>query len=241
MTSPVSAAVRSTVAPAGSTGRLVPIALIGLSVIPLTAGTLRLLQLADGPVTIPADDRFAGLPAAVVVHIIGAAAYILVGAFQFVPQIRRRHLTWHRRAGRILAVAGLLVAGSALFMTLVYAPQPGTGILLYVLRLVFGSAMAASLVLGVTAIRRRDITAHRAWMIRAYAIGLAAGTQAFTEGFSGAIFGSGPFRDDLAKGAGWVVNVVVAEWVIRRPARRRRPRSVATQRPARSSVRRNDL
>ena len=70
-----------------------------------------------------------------------------------------------------------MVAGSALWMTLFYAPQPGTGDLLYVLRLVFGSAMAACLVLGFTAIRRRDIAAHRAWMIRAYAIGLAAGTQ----------------------------------------------------------------
>ena len=42
--------------------------------------------------------------------------------------------------------------------------------------------MAAAIVLGFTAIRRRDIAAHRAWMIRAYALGLGAGTQAFTEG-----------------------------------------------------------
>ena len=68
-------------------------------------------------------------------------------------------------------------------MTLLYAAKPGTGDLLYVLRLVFGSAMVACLVLGFTAIRRRDIPAHRAWMIRAYAIALAAGTQVFTEGF----------------------------------------------------------
>ena len=92
------------------------------------------------------------------------------------------------------------------------------------LRLVFGSAMAASLVLGFTAIRRRDIAAHRAWMIRAYAIGLAAGTQAFTEGIGDAIFGTGELRGDLAKGAGWVINLAVAEWAIRRP---RRPPHVA--------------
>jgi hypothetical protein len=47
-----------------------------------------------------------------VVHILGAAVYA-VGAFQFLPSLRRRHLVWHRRAGRVLAVAGLLVAGSA--------------------------------------------------------------------------------------------------------------------------------
>ena len=50
--------------------------------------------------------------------------------------------------------------------------------------------MAASLLLGITAIRRRDIAAHRAWMIRAYAIGLAAGTQTFTEGIGGALVGT---------------------------------------------------
>ena len=87
--------------------------------------------------------------------------------------------------------------------------------------------MTASLVLGFTAIRRRDIAAHRAWMIRAYALGLGAGTQVFTEGFGEAIFGTGEVRGDLAKGAAWVINLAVAEWAIRRPARRRRRRSRA--------------
>ena len=95
-------------------GRPVPVALIGLSLIPLIAGGLRLLQLAGGPDVMPADERFAGFPAPLVVHILGAALYVVVGAFQFVPGFRRRHLAWHRRTGRVLAVAGLLVAGSAL-------------------------------------------------------------------------------------------------------------------------------
>ena len=91
------------------------------------------------------------------------------------------------------------------------------------LRLVFASAMAGCLVLGVRAARRRDIPAHRAWMIRAYAIGLAAGTQVFTEPIGGALFGTGDVRDDLAKGAGWVDQ----------PRRRRvgHPASGRTRRP----------
>jgi hypothetical protein len=56
-------------------------------------------------------------------------------------------------------------------------------------------------------------------MIRAYAIGVAAGTQAFTEGIGGALFGTGVLAADLAKGAAWAVNLAVAEWAIRRPAR----------------------
>jgi uncharacterized membrane protein len=183
---------------------------VALSAIPLAAGTLRLVQLAGGPPLMPADARFGTFPLALVLHIVGAATYALVGAFQFVPRFRRRHRTWHRRAGRVLTGAGLLVAGSALWMTLAYPPQPGTGDLLYLLRLTFGSAMAACLILGLTAVRRRDIPAHRAWMIRAYAIGLAAGTQVFTEGLDAVVGG------DLAKGAGWLINLAVAEWTIRR-------------------------
>jgi uncharacterized membrane protein len=209
----------------------VPAALTALSAIPLAAGTLRLVQLAGGPALIPADDRFTGIPAALVVHIVGAAVFALVGAFQFLPRFRRRHRTWHRRAGRLVSGAGMAVAASALWMTLVYQAQPGTGQVLYVLRLVFASAMAASLLLGIAAIRRRDIAAHRAWMIRAYAIGLAAGTQTFTEGIAGAIFGTGELRMDLAKGAGWVINLAVAEWAIRHPVRRH-PRSTPTSHSA---------
>lgn len=200
-----------------SRGWAVPVVLIALSLVPLAAGTLRLLQLGGGPDLMPADPRYAGFAAPLVVHIVGAAVFAVVGAFQFVAGIRRRHRAWHRRAGRVLVVAGLLVGVSALWMTLLYAAKPGTGDLLFVLRLVFGSAMVASVVLGFTAIRRRDIPAHRAWMIRGYALALGAGTQVFTEGIGGAVFGTGVLAGDLAKGAAWVINLAVAEWAIRRP------------------------
>jgi uncharacterized membrane protein len=198
--------------------RLVPVGLLALSVVPLTAGTLRLVQLAGGPDVLPTDDRFSGVPLALVVHIVGAAAYALVGVLQLVPRFRRRHLTWHRRAGRALAVAGLLVAGSALWLTLRYEPQPGTGSLLFVLRLLVASAMVGAIVAGVRAARRRDIATHRAWMIRAYALALGAGTQVFTEGLGGTVLGTGELAGDLAKGAAWAINLAVAEWVIRRPS-----------------------
>jgi uncharacterized membrane protein len=207
----------------------VPVALVMLSAIPLIAGTLRLIQLAGGPAVIPADHRFASFPLPLVVHIVGATTYALVGILQFVPRFRRHHMTWHRRVGRVLAVAGLLVALSALWMTLFYQPEPGTGDLLYVLRLIFGSAMAACLLLGITAVRRRNIAAHRAWMIRAYAIGLAAGTQVFTIGIVGASVGTGVLAGDLARGAAWLINLTVAEAAIRYPARRRIARPTALQ------------
>jgi hypothetical protein len=199
-----------------------PLSLVLLSLVPVVAGTLRLVQLLGGPAIIHADHRFDSSPAPVVVHVIGALVFALVGILQLVPRFRRRHLVWHRRAGRVLAVAGLLVAGSALWMTLFFQQKAGTTDLLYVLRLVFATGMAACLVLGVTSVRRRDLAAHRAWMIRGYAIAVAAGTQAFTVGLGGALIGTAGIRYDVLMGAAWFLNLGVAEWAIRRPARRAR-------------------
>jgi hypothetical protein len=81
--------------------------------------------------------------------------------------------------------------------------------------------MAASIVLGFTAIRRRDIAAHRAWMVRAYDLAVGAGTQAFTQGIGEAVFGTSDLSTALSLSSGWAINAAVAEWVIRRPAARR--------------------
>jgi uncharacterized membrane protein len=197
-------------------GWRVPTALVTLSVIPVLAGTARLIELAGGPAIIPADPRFTTSPLPVVVHIVSAAAYAVLGALQFSAALRRRRPRWHRAAGRVLVVAGLGVALSALWLTLFFPPQEDSGPLLYMLRLVFGSGMVAGLGLGFASIRRGDITTHRAWMTRAYAIALAAGTQAFTEGVGGALFGHGVLALDASRGAGWIINLAIAEWAIRR-------------------------
>ena len=63
-------------------------------------------------------------------------------------------------------------------MAVFYDLPEGDGDVLLVLRLIFGSAMVVSIVLGLLAIRRRDFVRHGAWMARGYAIGVAAGTQA---------------------------------------------------------------
>ena len=68
-------------------------------------------------------------------------------------------------------------------------------------------------------------------MIRAYALAVGAGTQVFTQGFGEALFGTGELSTALSVSAGWVVNAIVAEWVIRRPAGRVHTRP-APARPA---------
>jgi uncharacterized membrane protein len=190
-----------------------PTALVALTMVPVIAGAVRVGQLAGGTVT-PEDARFAAAPVPVVLHIVGATVFCLLGAFQFVPGLRGHR--WHRLAGRVVIPCGLVAALSGLWMTLFYPQPPGDGELITLLRLVFGTGMAVALVLGLIAVRARDFRTHRAWVIRGYAIGQGAGSQAVTSGLWTAFAGvPGETTRALLIGAGWVINLAVAEWIIR--------------------------
>lgn len=197
---------------------LVIVGLLLLSAFPLISGALRVTQLAGGPEIMPANARFSAVPLPVVLHIVGAAVYAILGAFQFSNSLRRRWTAWHRAAGRVLVLFGLLVGLSGIWMTLFYPRAEGTGDLLFAIRLLFGTGMVVSIILGFTTIRRGDVIRHRAWMKRSYAIGLGAGTQVLT-GMVGALLIVGTpdeLSGGLLIGAGWVINLAVAEWSIRK-------------------------
>jgi uncharacterized membrane protein len=199
----------------------VPSGLLALAAIPVAGGTARLVEVLGGPELLPTDPRFATAPAPLVVHVVAAVGYAVVGAFQFSPRLRRRRPGWHRGAGRVLVALGLAVALSGLWMTLLYPRKEGTGELLFVFRLLAGSGTGLSILLGLAAVRRRDIVRHRVWMARGYALALGAGTQAFTVGIGEALLGSGTVRTDLMMGAGWVVNLAVVEVLCARSSARR--------------------
>ena len=110
-----------------------------------------------------------------------------------------------------------MAAASGLWMSQFYQLPAHDGDLLYVFQLIFGFGMMLSIILGLAAILRRDIARHQAWMMRGYAIAIGAGTQSFT--IMPWILIAG-MPDALSKallmGAGWVINLAVAEWFIRR-------------------------
>lgn len=203
---------------------LVPAALIVLSTVPAIAGTARLAELAHGAAITSANARFFDSAWPVVLHIVAVVVYSMLGALQFSPGFRGWWRGWHRASGRVVVAAGVLAATTGLWMTQRYPWPAGDGRLVYMERLVFGTAMLLSLILAVHAIRSRDFAAHGRWMIRAYAIGLGAGTQVFTHLpwflLEHDAPGEGPRA--LMMGAGWAINVVVAEWAIRRIGHRSR-------------------
>ncbi|MBM7494486.1 putative membrane protein [Micromonospora luteifusca] len=197
-----------------------PAALILLGLIPMVAGAARLTELGTGPEVTSANARFVADPLPVVLHIVGAVVYTVLGAFQFVPGLRRHR--WHRLAGRVLVPCGLTVALTGVWMAFAYDLPAHDNDALAVMRLVFGSAMAGAILLGFANALRRHFDQHRRWMVRGYAIGLGAGTQAFTH--APYLLATGEQPDGNVRAglvlAGWLINLAVAEWYLRRPSLR---------------------
>ena len=199
--------------------------LIALTLVPAVAGSVRLATMAAGAAVTPENARFFASPVPVIVHIISVTLFCILGAFQFAPGFRRRHPLWHRRTGRVLMVAGILSGLSGLWMTQFYPLHAinQQGVLLYGFRMLIGTAMVGAIALSWAAIMRRDIARHRAWMIRGYAIGQGAGTQVFTMLPWALIVGvPSELTRDILMIAGWLINLAVAEWIIRRQVRRAR-------------------
>jgi hypothetical protein len=195
----------------------VPALLITLSVVPILGGLIRLVSLSPSAPTSPDSARFVHAPAPIVLHVASATLFCLIGAFQLSPGFRRRSPSLHRRAGKLVALCGLSAGASGVWMTAFYAiPASMQGPLLYVVRLAVGVAMVASIAIAWSSILRRQVARHEAFMIRAYALGQGAGTQALVLGPWIIISGeSGGLMRDVLMTLAWAINIAVAELLIR--------------------------
>jgi uncharacterized membrane protein YozB (DUF420 family) len=204
--------------------------LLMLSFVPVIAGVVRLSELMSGGAATPENARFISTPAPVVLHIMCASLFCMLGAFQFDSALRQRSPRLHRIAGRVAAPCGVVAALTGMWMTAASAiPAALQGPLLYAVRMVTGLAMTLALLASIRAVLQRRFVLHRAWMIRAYALGQGAGTQVLILLPVALIAGSPTFlfRDVLMASA-WGLNALVAEWLIRRrmtPARNHRKKA----------------
>ncbi len=200
------------------TNCIIPIALIMLSTVPVLAGAIRLAELGSDAQITAYNARFVAAPFPVALHIFCATLFCLLGAFQFDATIRLRYPRWHRMAGRAVASAGILTALTGAWLAQwSLIPSELQGELLYLVRLVVASAMALAITLAVGAVQQGHLTQHRGWMIRAYALGQGAGTQViimlpFTLLFHAPTY----FTRDALMAAAWALNIIFAEWIIRR-------------------------
>lgn len=119
------------------------------------------------------ERRYVEHPVTAYLHIVPGVIYLVGAPLQLSRAFRTRHLVLHRRLGRVLLGCGLV---SGVFAFVFGVPYAFGGTPEAAATVVFGAWFVVSLGLAFAAIRRRDVTAHRRWMIRAFAVGLAVGT-----------------------------------------------------------------
>ncbi len=117
-------------------------------------------------------DRPSAIQAAFYLHVVFGGLALLLSPLQFSARLRERARRWHRVIGRValssIVVAGL--AGVVLSTTNLAGPvgTAGFGLL--------GVLWVGFAVTAFRAIRGGDVTAHRRWMVRAFALTYAAVT-----------------------------------------------------------------
>ncbi len=165
------------------------------------------LPIARSPVIVA---RMRAVPFPVVVHLIGGALAITLGALQLNSRIRRNHLAVHRWLGRCYCIAVLLGGSAGLTLaTMADGGLPssiGFGML--------GVLWIGSTVTAYICIRRRRVDLHRAWMLRSYGLTFAAVTLRLWLPLS-QVAGL-PYLPSYQAIAWlcWVPNLVVVEWFV---------------------------
>ncbi|WP_017573730.1 DUF2306 domain-containing protein [Nocardiopsis halotolerans] len=159
------------------------------------------------------------------VHIATSVLALCLGTLQLMPALRRRRRV-HRTVGRIYLFAGVFpgaVSGFCVAVLTTYGPTAQFGFgMLSVLWFV-------TAVQGLRAARARRVAEHREWMIRQYALLLAAVTLrvllplllVLYSPQLDTVYGGDQetfFREvyQVVPWLCWVPNLVIAEWFLRR-------------------------
>jgi hypothetical protein len=142
-------------------------------------------------------------------HVAGAATALLIGSFQFIPALRTRWPGGHRWTGRVYAVGclggglgGLMLALGSTAGPIATAGFGGLGV-----------AWIITTTLGWRAAMQRRLVEHRRWMIRSWALTLAAVTLRLY------MLAPGMSSLDAYRAISflcWVPNLVAAELYLRR-------------------------
>lgn len=161
------------------------------------------------------DRRYVLNPWIAYLHILPGVVYLFGAPLQLSIRIRRRNIRFHRTLGRLLIPAGLMTGVFAIVVGIV---MPFGMLAEASATVLFGLYFIVALALAYRAIRSRDVTVHRRWMIRAFAIGAGVGLIRIVVGLATA-FGFG--IEESFGAAFWIAFAVMAllaeAWLRLRP------------------------
>jgi uncharacterized membrane protein len=161
----------------------------------------------------PSDEHFAKYIVPLRLHIAGGMGALLAGPWQFSEGLRNRALEFHRWLGRFYLLSVTLGSIAGFVMATVSMEGIAT-------HLGFGTLAVLWFTTAVQAYRyalKGEIDVHRRWMIRNFALTLAAVT--LRNWLPLMLFAlHWPFRASYitVSWVCWVPNLLVAEWMVRR-------------------------
>lgn len=144
-------------------------------------------------------------------HVSAAPVALAVGAFQFMPRIRRNHRALHRWLGRLYAVAILVGGIGAMGISL----NAIGGLWAQVGFSALGIAWMGSTAIAIWMAMNKRFAEHRVWMLRSFALTFSAVTLRLQ--LVGYEISGLPYEQSsvwLAYTC-WVPNLLVAEFLIR--------------------------
>jgi len=199
-----------------------PMWAIGTAVSGLVALGVWVTLRATWSVTHGGNSAFAGAfdyPGWAAAHFVSALMFVLILPCQLVPRLRSAYPRAHRIAGRVAAAAGVMFSLTGLALPWSMPARPfGELAFMTTMGIVFPLLLAR----GIIAARRRDLAAHRRWMLRVTAAALGPLTQrAIFPLFAAAEIDSMLRFWELFTSSLWfslAINVLVVEWWIQRTA-----------------------
>lgn len=154
------------------------------------------------------------------IHVYASMLVLLAGFTQFSATLQARYPRLHRVAGYVYVTDILLITGPAGLLMGFYANGGLSSRIAFVLLAVLWLYFTAMALLKA---RKHDFSAHRKFMIRSYALTLSALTlRAWKYAITNTV--ELPPMDVYRAVAwiGWGLNLLVAEWIIRRKGLRNR-------------------
>jgi len=155
------------------------------------------------------------------IHVYSALFTLPAGFTQFRKSLLQKAPRLHRQLGWMYAGTVLLFAApTGLLMGLVANGGPVAETFFITLSLFWWISTA----LAISTARKKDFAAHRAWMIRSYALALSAITLRLWKVILVKAFAPPPMDVYvIVSGLGWVPNWLAAEWIIYRQRLNRFP------------------
>ncbi|GIG62602.1 hypothetical protein Lfu02_69740 [Longispora fulva] len=208
------------------------VAIAVLAVLPYLTDSLAGLSRNDGQLAANYANRPAWAQGFFYLHVVCGGLALLLSPVQFATRLRRRAPRLHRLTGRIVIAAIVLggTAGAVLAPMSLAGPIGTAG---------FGALAVLWVLFAIAAIRTAragDLTAHRRWAVRAFAMTYAAVTlRLWLVALVPLMSGDGITHPEAFLRAYvivpflcWVPNLLVAEILLRQTGRATRPRPGGT-------------